>query len=268
MEAGAGECDQLRAANVFLLTSTARHKLFPGGRCYLSAETLTEMRGWVGDIRRLLGSRISQFFSSITEAGSNAHTDGSQDPSDTLQSVKRQSPSSVSVSSPRLLSSSPQTRVSHGVLGLAEAESPNLTYSYSSDEDEDVRGFSTCPRSPRSVDTCLRRRILDRNKHLAFIDSSEEDLTCLDERKESKTDTDPMSGKSYESLVKMMQTIKKQSNNLEDIFKKIDTPPAPPPATPPLLQERLDDMSQIVQSLEIQASEVIQVRLGKYGSQT
>ena len=260
MEAGAGECDQLRAANVFLLTSTARHKLFPGGRCYLSVETLTEMRGWVGDIRRLLGSRISQFFSSITEAESNAHTDGSQDPSDTLQNVKRQSPSTVS--------SSPQTRVSHGVLGLAEVESPNLTYSYSSDEDEDVRGFSTCPRSPRSVDTCLRRRVIDRKKHLAFIDSSEEDLTCLDERKEIKTDTDPMSGNSYESLVKMMQTIKKQSNNLEDIFKKIDTPPAPSPATPPLLQERLDDMSQIVQSLETQASEVIQVRLGKYGSQT
>ena len=260
MEAGAGECDQLRAANVFLLTSTARHKLFPGGRCYLSVETLTEMRGWVGDIRRLLGSRISQFFSSITEAESNAHTDGSQDPSDTLRSVKRPDPSTVS--------SSPQTRVSHGVLGLAEVESPNLTYSYSSDEDEDVRGISTCPRSPRSVDTFLRRRVLDRNKHLAFIDSSEEDLTCLDERKEIKTDTDPMSGKSFESLVKMMQTIKKQSNNLEDIFKKIDTPPAPSPATPPLLQERLDDMSQIVQSLETQASEVIQVRLGKYGSQT
>ena len=59
MEASPGECGQLRASNVFLLTSAGRDKLFPQGRLFLSAETLTEMRGWVADIRRLLGSRLS-----------------------------------------------------------------------------------------------------------------------------------------------------------------------------------------------------------------
>ena len=292
MEAGPGECGQLRASNVFTLTSSGRDKMFPQGRCYLSAETLTEMRGWVGDIRRLLGSRTSEFFPSISDADKNSISNKEKDhfmsrnqedksirrSFDTLQSVKRKSrclgnEPCLNTSYPAQIpwrplqkSASPQSwgNTSHGVLGLDEADSShNLTYSYSSDEDAGTgrikqRDLVTCPRSPRSVDTCLRRRALDNNKHLAFIDSSEEDLNCLDKLAERKTTADE--NQSYNSLEKMMETVKQQSENLGDLFKQNarDTATSAPPSG---LQEKMEAVTQIIQCLEIEAQGVIQVRL-------
>ena len=252
MEAGPGECGQLRASNVFLLTSTGRDKLFPQGRCFLSAETLTEMRGWVADIRRLLGSGLcsgiavadknssSKIAHILSREGNDKSRSGSFD---TLQSVKTQSylhPSFPAQTSGRPVvqkSASPQwrghTSPGPGVLGLAEADTHNLTYSYSSDDDEArPEDLVTCPRSPRSVDTCLRRRVLDKTKHLAFIDSSEEDLSRLEE------------SNSYKSLLKMMETVQQQSENLGESG----------------LQDRMEAVTQTVQGLATQAAGVIQVR--------
>ena len=236
MEAGPGECGQLRASNVFLLTSTGRDKLFPQGRCFLSAETLTEMRGWVADIKRLLGSRLSG-------SGLCSGIESRSGSFDTLQSVKTQPclhPSLPAQTPGRPVvqkSASPQCRghtsPGPGVLGLAEADTHNLTYSYSSDDDDDRPGdLVTCPRSPRSVDTCLRRRVLDKTKHLAFIDSSEEDLSRLEE------------SNSYKSLLKMMETVQQQSENLGGSG----------------LQDRMEAVTQTVQGLATQAAGVIQVR--------
>ena len=288
MEAGPGECGQLRASNVFTLTSSGRDKMFPQGRLHLSAETLTEMRGWVGDIRRLLGSRTSEFLPSISDKNSISNKEkdyfmsrNQEEKSlissfDTLQSVKRKSrvlgnEACLNTSYPAQIpwrplqkSASPQSwgHTSHGVLGLDEADSSlNLTYSYSSDEDAGrikQRDLVTCPRSPRSVDTCLRRRAVDNNKHLAFIDSSEEDLNCLDDLAERKTAADE--NQSYNSLEKMMETVKHQSENLGDLFKQNarDTTSS---ALPSGLQEKMEAVTQIIQSLETEAQGVIQVRL-------
>ena len=187
MEAGPGECGQLRASNVFTLTSSGRDKMFPQGRCYLSAETLTEMRGWVGDIRRLLGSRTSEFFPSISDADKNSISNKEKDyfmsrnqedksirsSFDTLQSVKRKSrvlgnEPCLNTSYPAQIpwrplqkSASPQSwgNTSHGVLGLDEADSShNLTYSYSSSEDSLNESFSInfTPKKPRSAGVGLR----------------------------------------------------------------------------------------------------------------
>ena len=277
---------------MFILTSSGRDKMFPQGRCYLSAETLTEMRGWMGDIRCLLGSKRSEFFSSISDADKNSisrkekdHilTRNQEDKSirssfDTLQSVKRKSrvlspepclntsyPAQIPWR-PHQKSASPQSwpHTGHGVLGLDEADSSlNLTYSYSSDEDEAAgrskqRDLVTCPRSPRSVDTCLRRRVIDKNKHLAFIDSSEEDLSCLDDLVERKTAADE--NQSYNSLEKKMETAKQQSEKLGDLFKQNarDGLTSSPPSG---LQEKMEAVTQIIQCLETEAQGVIQVRL-------
>ena len=289
MEAAPGECGQLRASNVFTLTSRGRDKMFPQGRLHLSAETLTEMRGWVGDIRRLLGSRTSEFFPSISDADKNSISNKEKDyfirnqenksirsSFDTLQSVQRKSrvlgnEPCLNTSYPAQIpwrplqkSASPQSwgHTSHGVLGLDEADSSlNLTYSYSSDEDAGrikQRDLVTCPRSPRSVDTCLRRRALDKNKHLAFIDSSEEDLNCLDDLAERKTAADE--NKSYNSLEKMMETVKQQSEDLGDLFK-LNARDTATSALPSGLQEKMEAVNQIIQSLETEAQGVIQVRL-------
>ena len=292
VEAAPGECGQLRASNVFTLTSSGRDKMFPQGRCYLSAETLTEMRGWVGDIRRLLGSRTSEFFPSISDADKNSISNKEKDhfmsrnqedksirsSFDTLQSVQRKSrvlgnEPCLNTSYPAQIpwrplqkSASPQSwgNTSHGVLGLDEADSShNLTYSYSSDEDADSgrikqRDLVTCPRSPRSVDTCLRRRALENNKHLAFIDSSEEDLNCLDNLAERKTAADE--NQSYNSLERMMETVKQQSEKLGYLFKQNsrDTATSAPPSG---LQEKMEAVTQIIQCLETESQGVIQVRL-------
>ena len=289
MEAAPGECGQLRASNVFTLTSRGRDKMFPQGRLHLSAETLTEMRGWVGDIRRLLGSRTSEFFPSISDADKNSISNKEKDyfirnqenksirsSFDTLQSVQRKSrvlgnEPCLNTSYPAQIpwrplqkSASPQSwgHTSHGVLGLDEADSSlNLTYSYSSDEDAGRikhRDLVTCSRSPRSVDTCLRRRALDKNKHLAFIDSSEEDLNCLDDLAERKTAADE--NKSYNSLEKMMETVKQQSEDLGDLFK-LNARDTATSALPSGLQEKMEAVNQIIQSLETEAQGVIQVRL-------
>ena len=289
MEAAPGECGQLRASNVFTLTSRGRDKMFPQGRLHLSAETLTEMRGWVGDIRRLLGSRTSEFFPTIPDADKNSISNKEKDyfirnqenksirsSFDTLQSVKRKSrvlgnEPCLNTSYPAQIpwrplqkSASPQSwgHTSHGVLGLDEADSSlNLTYSYSSDEDAGrikQRDLVTCPRSPRSVDTCLRRRALDKNKHLAFIDSSEEDLNCLDDLAERKTVADE--NKSYNSLEKIMETVKQQSEDLGDLFK-LNARDTATSALPSGLQEQMEAVNQIIQSLETEAQGVIQVRL-------
>ena len=276
MEAGPGECGQLRASNVFLLTSGARDKVFPQGRCFLSAETLTEMRGWVADIQRILASRLSaadrDYISKRGHIFSREQEDKSRTRSgsfDTLQSVKTQSRLNTScpaqtVGRPIQKSASPQCwgLTGQGRQGQVEADTDlNLTYSYSEDEEEArPRDLVTCPRSPRSVDTSLRRRVLDKTKHLAFIDSSEEDLTRLEDCAGLGNRTASDETQSYATVVKMMETVKQQSENLGDLFRQDDTD-SPPPG-PPGLQERMEAVTQTVQRLETQAATVIQVRQG------
>ena len=285
MEAEPSECGQLRSSNVFILTSVARDKIFPTGRCILSAETLTEMRRWVEDIRRLLGSRSS--FSSISDAtkGSiikknhimtrtqkNNPNGFSFDTLPRLETHSRPDPClnssfpAPTLGRPLHKSASPQSLLGHAgpkVLGLDEADTGhNLTYSYSSDEDE-AAGGATCPRSPRSVDTSLRRRVLDQNKHLAYIDSSEEDIAQLNDLVENEARATKT--QSYNSLVKIMETGKQQSENLRDIFKQHYRDVRDPP---PELQEKVEAVTQIVQRLETQATAVIQVRLGNWVTQT
>ena len=251
---------------MFLLTSGARDKVFPQGRCFLSAETLTEMRGWVADIQRILAARLSAADrDSISKRGhifSREQEDKSRSCSfDTLQSVRTQSRLNTScpaqtVGRPVQKSASPQCR---SLTGQGEADSDlNLTYSYSEDEEEvRPRDNVTCPRSPRSVDTSLRRRVLDKNKHLAFIDSSEEDLTRLEDCAGLGNRTASDETQSYSTIVKMMETVKQQSESLGDLFRQDDTV-SPPPG----LQERMEAMTQTVQRLETQAAAVIQVRHG------
>ena len=257
---------------MFLLTSGARDKVFPQGRCFLSAETLTEMRGWVADIQRILAARLSAADrDSISKRGhifSREQEDKSRSCSfDTLQSVRTQSRLNTScpaqtVWRPVQKSASPQCRslTGRGMLGQGEADSDlNLTYSYSEDEEEEARPreLVTCPRSPRSVDTSLRRRVLDKNKHLAFIDSSEEDLTRLDDCAGLGNRTVSDETQSYSTIVKMMETVKQQSESLGDLFRQDDTV-----SQNPGLQERMEAVTQTVQRLETQAAAVIQVRHG------
>ena len=65
---------------------------------------------------------------------------------------------------------------------------------------------------------------------------------------------------SYATVVKMMETVKQQSENLGDLFRH-DDPGSPPPGSPGL-QERMEAVTQTVQRLETQAATVIQVRQG------
>jgi len=170
--------DQKKANNVFFLVAEERG-FFDQGRYYLSAETLSEMKGWVSDIRLALGNNRSQ-----------ARKEYSNDVKEITQDTNFSSPMEGSIHRSNsantlystiqdqkglknLKSNSWQKRSMDvgPLLGLGD-EDHDLTYSYSSDEE----GLNTSlpvnflHKSPRSADTSLRRQAMKRGAHFISLD--------------------------------------------------------------------------------------------------
>ena len=96
-----------------------------------------------------------------------------------------------------------------------ELEDHNLTYSYSSSEEEDVSPpVRMSPRSPRSAQSSLRRLALTRGME-ARVEAKTEAKT--EARSEARSELRDY-GK-YDDLVRMVKDVKTQSDSLASVFR-------------------------------------------------
>ena len=271
VEAGQEDMKRTRSTNVFILRlSGGQHPEM----VYFSAETLTEMKAWMMDIQMAIDRNNSSSIYSI---------------------IPEVLPKSINTPSNFRGSGG-----SSGVLGLDEDGDHNLTYSYSSDEDDvddNQRHVSRSPRTPRSVDTCLRRRVLDRSV-VSHIDSSAEDVSTYNTiprssnrknsefrsykrpsplRKYHRSDTTGryssvipkldskiqnsnrsvgnQTNEKPESFQCLDKAMKELEHNSENLTKCILTSGDVPEA----IQDKLDNISNIICNLQSQSSQIIQV---------
>lgn len=96
-----------------------------------------------------------------------------------------------------------------------ELEDHNLTYSYSSSEEEDVSPpVRMSPRSPRSAQSSLRRLALTRGME-ARVEAKTEAKT--EARSEARSE--PRDYGKYDDLVRMVKDVKTQSDSLASVFR-------------------------------------------------
>ena len=148
--------DQKKANNVFFLLSEERG-YFDKGRYYLSAETLSEMKSWVTELK-----------GAIVKA--RDASEGGFKTEENVYSSVRESPVQTRPVLARGVKRSLQCPLT------ADLEDHNLTYSYSSSEDEEpAPPVRMSPRSPRSAQSSLRRLALTRGMEAKQMETREMD---------------------------------------------------------------------------------------------
>ena len=168
--------DQKKANNVFFLLSEERG-YFDKGRYYLSAETLGEMKCWVTELKgAIVKARQAAEGGFKPEGESEAH----------YSSIRETSPASP----PSLQTEARGVKRSLNCPLTGELEDHNLTYSYSSSEEDDLSPPARVltPRSPRRL--ALTRGPAGRSE-----------------------------AHNYQDLVKMVQEVKTQSDSLAHVFR-------------------------------------------------
>ena len=100
-----------------------------------------------------------------------------------------------------------------------ELEDHNLTYSYSSSEEEDVSPpVRMSPRSPRSAQSSLRRLALTRGME-AKVEAKVEAMTEAKAEARSEARSEPRDYGKYDDLVRMVKDVKTQSDSLASVFR-------------------------------------------------
>ena len=170
--------DQKKANNVFFLLSEERG-YFDKGRYYLSAETLGEMKSWVAELK-----------AAIVKAREAAEGGFKPDDESHYSSIRETSPTSPASPAPRpnLQTEARGVKRSLNCPLTGELEEHNLTYSYSSSEEDDLSPPARLtPRSPRRLAV-------------------------------SQAGARPEATK-YQDLVKMVHQVKTQSDSLANVFR-------------------------------------------------
>ena len=167
--------DQKKANNVFFLLSEERG-YFDKGRYYLSAETLGEMKCWVTELKGAIVKAREAAEGGFKSPGDENH----------YSSIRETSPTS-----PRSLQTEARgVKRSLNCPLTGEMEDHNLTYSYSSSEEDDLSPPARLtPRSPRRLAVT---RGLGRPE-----------------------------ATNYQDIVKMVQQVKTQSDSLANVFRYI-----------------------------------------------
>ena len=208
--------DQKKANNVFFLLSEERG-YFDKGRYYLSAETLGEMKSWVAELK-----------GAIVKAREAAEGGFKCEEENHYSHIKETSPASQTEAR--------GVKRSLGCPLTGEVEEHNLTYSYSSSEEDDLSPPPRLtPRSPRRLQA----------------------VTTGQGRPEGRPEAH-----QYQDLVKMVQQVKTQSDSLANVFRKIEGESLERSnyqTSPGRLGESVAQLNSVINKLELQAVDIIKV---------
>lgn len=229
-----------KANNVFILVSDEKG-MFENGNCYLSAETLTEMRAWIQDIRAVI-------FKEIPHEHNN-----------------------------QLGSKSPSHKALRQMNDLYNADG-HLTYSYSEDEEDEMYSSALSQRSiprstsssrspsltrsplmSRSTDSSLRRRTLQRN----FKSSQNYGTIRSGENSEH-----------YQKLGQMLSDLSRQSECFDSTLKRLEKESEEQfkqpqvseeglkqsPVSREELKDKIESVNTIMLSLECETSQLLEVK--------
>ena len=246
--------EQRKANNVFILTSDQKHVL-DGNKCYLSAETLSEMRAWILDIRAVLNMNNKATTLQTSEMKQNKLIN-------TDQSVASNNSHLVHHSH-----DSSHQYLNHGQSNTfvnkdtsTDLDYHNLTYSYSSDDDDDDEVFSfSSPSSPRTQ----RSPAMSRSPRT--IRSAESSLLRRTLKKNFKTSYQHRSEQSdhYQRLSSMLSDLDHQSQHLENKISNIELETREDcdnsEADKQMLKHKMESVNRIMLGLECETSQLLKV---------